>query len=520
MERVRLSQRGRRNIAWIEKHCFVPEGKLYAQPMRLRGWQKKDLRKIYDNPAGTRTAILSFGKKNGKSTLAACLLLLHLVGPESVPNGQLISTAQSKEQAGVLFKLAAKIVRLSPTLQPFVTVRDHMKELHCAKRGTLYRALSAEAKTAHGLSPVFAVHDELGQVEGPRSELYNAVENAAGAHEAPLSIVISTQAPTDADLLSILIDDALAGHDPRTVVSLYTADPDADPFDEQTIRQANPSAADFLNLEELQQQAARAKRLPSEEPLFRNYVLNQRVEVASPFITKDVWKSCALHVLEDLEGLPVYAGLDLSQTTDLTALVLVAHNEGRWHVQPTFWLPQEGLVERSRRDRVPYDTWAAQGHLQTTPGKALEYSYVAEHIRGLVDDLDLRKVAFDRWGFRHLRPWLLQAGMSEAEVDDLFADFGQGFRSMSPALTTLETLLLQEKVAHGGHPVLSMCAANAVIESDAAGNRKLAKHKARGRIDGLVALTMALAVAETAPPPKGPSVYESRGVLSLDMPWI
>jgi phage terminase large subunit-like protein len=208
----------------VQKHCRIPEGKDVGKAVRLRSWQKADLRKIYDNPAGTRTAILSFGKKNAKTSLAAFLLLLHLCGPEAKPNTQLPSTAQSKEQAAVLFKLAAKIVRMSPTLNPVLTVRDTVKEIYCRELGTLYKALSADASTAHGLSPVFAVHDELGQVRGPVSELYTAIENAMGAHEAPMSLIISTQAPTDNDLLSRLIDEALSEVDPRVVISLYTAD--------------------------------------------------------------------------------------------------------------------------------------------------------------------------------------------------------------------------------------------------------------------------------------------------------
>ena len=230
--------RADRNIAWIERYCRVPEGKLVGKPVKLRTWQQSDLRKIYDNPEGTRRAILSFGRKNGKTALAAFLLLLHLCGPEARANSQLFSAAQSRDQAAILFGLAAKVVRLSPDLSGVVAIKDSTKQLYCEELGTLYRALSAEASTAYGLSPVFIVHDELGQVKGPRSELYEALETATAAQENPLSIVISTQAPTDGDLLSILIDDGLANHDPRVVVSLYTSDPSLDPFAEDS----NPSS--------------------------------------------------------------------------------------------------------------------------------------------------------------------------------------------------------------------------------------------------------------------------------------
>jgi phage terminase large subunit-like protein len=199
-------KRSTRIIAWIEKHCRVPEGKFVGQPIRLRGFQKKIIRTIYDTP--TRRGIVSFGRKNAKTTLAALLMLVHLCGPEARANSQLFSAAQSREQAAILFALAAKMVRMSESLREYVHVRDSAKQLLCPELGTLYRALSAEASTAYGFSPVFVVHDELGQVVGPRSELYEALETAAGAQENPLSIVISTQAPTDADLLSVLIDDA------------------------------------------------------------------------------------------------------------------------------------------------------------------------------------------------------------------------------------------------------------------------------------------------------------------------
>lgn len=244
VQRTAIS-RAERNIRWIEKKCRVPEGKDIGKPIKLRTWQKSDLRKIYDNPYGTRRAIISFGKKNGKTSLAACLLLLHLCGPEAKANTQIPSTAQSRDQAAVLFNLAAKMVRLNPELDKLqggvVIVRDNAKQLACPEMGTLYKALSAEASTAHGQSPIFAIHDELGQVRGPISELYNAIENAMGAHEAPMSIIISTQAPTDADLLSVLIDDAASGLDPTVVLSLYTADMAIDPFSDDAIKQANPA---------------------------------------------------------------------------------------------------------------------------------------------------------------------------------------------------------------------------------------------------------------------------------------
>lgn len=487
--------RGERNIAWIEEYCRVPEGRDVGKPVRLREWQKREILKIYDNPHGTRRAIVSFGRKNAKTTLAAFLLLLHTCGPEARANSQLNSAAQSKEQAAILFKLAAKVIRMSPDLNSVVVIRDTIKELYCPELGTLYKALSADASTAYGLSPVFIVHDELGQVKGPRSELYDALETAVGAHEAPLSIVISTQAPTDADLLSVLIDDALSGNDPRVVLSLYTADPAADPFAEATIRQANPAFGDFLNATEVLAMAEDARRMPSRENEYRNLVLNQRVDRNSPFVSRAIWQANGGAVSQDWGDAAIFAGLDLSAVHDLTAFVPIAWIDDAWEVKPTFWLPAEGLAEKSRADRVPYDLWAEQGFLNTTPGRAIQYEFVAEWLFGFWLTHQKLKVAFDRWGMKHLRPWLSKAGFTEEQIDEVFVEFGQGFASMSPAMREVETALLEERVRHGNHPVMTMCMANAVVTSDPAGNRKLAKNKAAGRIDGAVSLTMAFGVA-------------------------
>lgn len=481
--------RAERNIAWLEEHCVIPEGRDVGKRLVLRDWQKDILRKIYDTP--TRRIIISVGRKNAKTALSAMIMLLHLCGPEAKINSQLYSSALSRDQAALIYNLAAKMVRMSETLRAYVTPRDTVKELFCAEIGTLYKALSADASTQFGLSPVLVIHDELGQVKGPMHPLYEALETATGAQEEPLSIIISTQAATDADLLSVLIDDALEGHDKETKLVLYTAPENADPFSEETVRLANPAFGDFQNAKETMAMAEAARRMPSREAQFRNLVLNQRVEASNPFVTRAVWLANG-EKPQDLDV--VYGGLDLSETSDLTALVLISPNKGFVDVKPTFWLPKEGLEERARQDRVPYDVWAKNGFLNTTPGKSVEYEYVADYIVELFNTHKVRKIAFDRWNMKHLKPWLVKAGMSEAMIEDRFVDFGQGFQSMSPALRNLETYLLNEKLRHGEHPVLTMCAANAVVKMDEAGGRKLDKKKSRGRIDGMVALAMAAAV--------------------------
>lgn len=489
-----IKNRAERNIEWIETHCRIPEGRHVGRPVKLRPWQKKELRKIYNNPHGTRTGILSFARKNGKTALCCFLMLLHLVGPEAKENSQLVSTGQSRDQAALLYNLAAKVVRMSPTIEPYVGLRDSKKQMFCPSLGTLYSALSAEASKNVGSSPIFAIHDELGQVKGPRSQLFEAVETGMGAHENPLSIIISTQAPTDADLLSILIDDAKAGYDPRVTLGLYTTPKDDDPFLVKSMRKSNPAYGDFLNDTEVKRLAADAKRMPSREPGYRNYNLNQRVDASSVFVSATVWNANGDKPVEDFGRRTVYGGLDLSAVQDLTALSLICDIDGEWHNHNWFWLPEHGLREKAQKDRVPYDVWRDQGFLTVTPGQSIEYSWVAYQLRQIFDTYNIGKIAFDRWNWRALRPWLVEAGFKDHELDR-FVEFGQGYQSMSPALREFETILLASRLRHGMNPILNMCAANAVVQTDPAGNRKLAKDKSSGRIDGMVSLTQAIGVA-------------------------
>jgi phage terminase large subunit-like protein len=495
------AERAESNIDWCERYLFLPEGKYVGQPLRMAEFMREDFRAIYGNQHGTRRAIISRGRKNAKSVECACIVLLHLCGPEYRPNGSLYSCAQSRDQAAIIFRLASKMVRMSPILRRVVKIKESAKELRCPDVGTVYKALSAETSTAFGLSPVLTIHDELGQVKGPRYPLYEALETATAAQDAPLTVVISTQAPSDADMLSMLIDDALTEADPRTVLRLNTAPMDDDPFEEATVRKANPALDIFMNKGEVLAMAEDARRLPAREAEFRNLILNQRVEASNPFVTPSVWKACGEKVLPFASTTPLYGGLDLSSVADLTALVLIGQpNAKKWHVHPTFWLPSEGLVEKSRLDRVPYDVWAKQGFLETTDGPTIKYEEVAKILRDLFNRYNIRKLAFDRWNMAHLKPWLEKAGFSPTMIEDRFVEFGQGTQSMSPALRSLEELLRDKLLAHGNHPVLAMCAACAVVEGKDDANRKLSKNKSSGRIDGLVALAMAVGVAQQMRP--------------------
>lgn len=498
---IKDQTRAERNIAWCEKYLYLPEGKFVGQRLKMADFMKADFRTIYDNPVGTRRAIVTRGRKNAKSVECACIVLLHLCGPEYTPNASLFSAAQSRDQASIIFRLAHKMVRMSPVLRQVIRVKESMRELHCPGTGCMYKALSAETATAFGLSPSLTIHDELGQVRGPRFSLYEALETATAAQENPLTVIISTQAPTDADLLSLLIDDAKTGADPRTVLCMNSADMDDDPFSLKAIKAANPALEIFMNKAEVLAMAEDARRLPAREAEFRNLVLNQRVEASNPFVAPAIWKGCGGPVQPFNGAVPLYAGLDLSSVADLTALVLIGQPDTKnWHVHPTFWLPSEGLAEKSRTDRVPYDLWAQQGFLQTTPGTSVTYEFVAKFLREQFTKYNIRKLGFDRWNMQHLKPWLERAGFSTQMIEDRFVEFGQGTQSMSPALRTLEEMLRDRKVRHANHPVLTMCANCAVIEGKDDANRKLSKNKSSGRIDGMVALAMAVGVAQVMRP--------------------
>lgn len=506
---TKLSPRAARVREFIEGYCVVPEGAHVGKPVKLRPWQLEILETIYGSP--TRTAIISVGRKNGKSALTAMLLLVHLIGPEARQNAQIYSAAQSRDQAALVFKLAAKMVRLSPELNQHVHVRDAAKELYCHLTGVFFKALSAEAKTAYGISPTFLVHDELGQVKGPSSELYDALETSCGAQLEPLSIIISTQAPTDGDLLSMLIDDARTGADPKVKAIVFEAPPDADVLDEAAWKAANPALGDFLSVTEMRGLAEKAGRMPSFESRFRNLHLNQRVNVANAFLTREVWQLNAGEPdLAAFEACPSWWGLDLSTRTDLTALVGIAVDpQGLAHVRCHFYAPQDGVQEREDRDRAPYTTWAKQGHLTLTPGKAVDYAFVAREIGDLCAGGMVQSIAFDRW-----RIDVLRAELEKAGIEAPLVEVGQGYKDMSPAIDALEELALNGQLRHGKHPILTWCAAGAVVVQDPAANRKLDKSKATGRIDGIVALAMAAGIHArglVGEMPLPPSPWEDAG---------
>jgi phage terminase large subunit-like protein len=440
----RKPTRGQQVCAFIEKYCRVPEGSLVGQPIKLAPFQRDFILAVYDNPRCTRRAYLSIARKNGKTALIACLLLAHLVGPVAVENSQIVSGARSRDQAALVFDLASKIIRLNPALAERIRVVPSQKKLISLTMGVEYRAVSAEGRTAHGLSPVLAILDEVGQVVGPQDAFVEAIETAQGAHAEPLLVAISTQAPTDGDLFSLWLDDARTSQDPRIVSHVYSAPTDADLLDEAGWKAANPGLGLFRSLDDLRELARKASRMPSFENAFRNLNLNGRVSAVSPFVSRSVWESCSGAPSPMLDQ-TVFVGLDLSARTDLTAAVAVWEQDERWHVACRFWTPREGLRERAQVDRVPYDVWVRDGHLITTPGRTVDYAVVAADILDWLSDCEIAAIAYDRW-----RIDLMKKEFSELGVDLPMVSFGQGFRDMSPALDTLEADLLNQRIWRTG----------------------------------------------------------------------
>jgi phage terminase large subunit-like protein len=435
------------------------------------------------------------GRKNGKTALIAALVLAHLVGPEAIPNGEIYSAANDREQAAQVYKMASQMVRADPELSEMLKCVDSTKTIAFFGNGSFYKALSAEAGTKHGLNPALVIFDELAQARD--RELYDVLDTAMGGREEPLFVTISTQSNDPEHILSKLIDDGLSGVDPTIVCHLYAVDDEADPFDSRQWKKANPALGDFRDLADFKALAAKAARMPAEEPKFRNLYLNQRVAPVSSLLSRREWAACQGEA-EFTDGEAVYLGLDLSSVNDLTSLVMVSA-AAPVKVKPFFWKPEAWLGEHSHRDfgagNARYEEWHKAGHLGISPGKTIDHLVVAKQVAELVGRYDVRGLAYDRWRINDFLRVLDQVGLAaqEDEGDGLrLVPWGQGFRDMAPAIDALEQVVIERQIIHPGNPVLTWNVGNAVAVTDAAGNRKLDKDKARFRIDGAVAMAMAV----------------------------
>lgn len=506
----------------------MPSGEGAGRAFELREWQRQFIRDIYEphNEWGRRSvrrAVLSIARKNGKTALIAALVLAHLVGPEAEANGEIYSAANDREQASQVFKVAAQIVRADPELERYLKVVDSTKTIACYANGSVYRAISAEAGTKHGLNPTLAIYDELAQAKN--RQLFDVLDTAMGARPEPLFITISTQSNDPAHILSQLIDDGLNADDPTTVTHLYAVSDDAeDIFAEEVWHDANPALGDFRSMEDLRAMADRARRMPSFEASFRNLYLNQRVDAQSPLIPRAEWMACKNEAVELEPGEPVYGALDLSGKRDLTALVLVSAARGEDRVKAWFWKPQETLDEAERSSSAPYKFWAKEGWIDATSTRTVDYRYIAQTLGWVASQFDVRGIAFDRWRIDDLLKELDAEGVESYREQKApksprglrLVEWGQGFKDMTPAVEALEGAILDRRLVHDGNPVLTMCIANATTQMDPAGGRKLVKTSERMRIDGAVALAMAEGLkSRDGDAGSRRSVYEERGLVTL-----
>lgn len=469
-------------------------------------------------------------RKNGKTELIAALALAHLCGPVAELNGQIYSAAADKEQAALIFKAAAAMIAMEPEFISRLNVMEYHKRIVHYRSGSFYQAISSESKTKHGFNASVILYDELAQA--PNRNLYDVLTTSMGARAEPLTWIISTQSADPLHLMSELTDygkKVSAGTitDPTFKAFIFEVPMQADAWDEQNWALANPALGDFRSLEEMRTFAARAKRMPSAEAPFRNLYLNQRVDAAAAWIGSSDWLACEHYLkLEDYAKAPAWAGLDLSGKNDLTALVLAFPTEMGLDAIPIFWAPEEGIREREDRDRVPYTVWKKEGHLSTTPGRSIDYAWIAQRIVQLRAIVDLKVIAFDRWRIDDLLREFDELGLAVEIVKDgeepkgnpdlILMPHGQGYQDMSPAVELLETGIFNRTLRVQKNPVMTMCAANAATTMDPTGARKFDKRpgKSTGRIDGVVALAMAVRCASKAQT-SGPSVYEQRGLLML-----
>lgn len=493
--------RPQRVIRFLES-LPVTKGVRVGKKMKLLPGQVEFINNVYGR-AGVRIAIKSEPRGNGKTGLVAGLALAHLLGPEAEPRGEIYSAAIDKLQAGIIFREMKAIVEAVPDFAARTNIMRFQKTIEVLSgdgEGSIYEALSADDRRAHGLAPSLWIYDEFAQAKN--AELLDNLRTAMGKRTRSLGIVISTQAANDQHPLSELIDDALLGTDPSVYVQLRAAPEDADPFAESTWHGCNEALGHFLDLEEFRSQARMAKRLPSFLAKFRNLRLNQRIDAEVRYIADSDWMQCGAPVdAEALKGATCIAGLDLSQTTDMTALVLFFPDTG--DVLPFYWLPADGLMARDEKEGTPYRVWRDRGYLETTSGKAINYDAIVLRLAEIAATYNVQAVAYDRAFIKQL-----QRRLDDMGVQVPLQEFGQGWVSMSPAVQLLEAAVLDRRIRHGGHPILRWNLSNVKIDMDPAGNRKVTKKRAPGHVDGIVSLLMAMGLAAKLP---APVIYDFSG---------
>lgn len=506
-------------VAFIENLCHT-KGTWAGKPFELIDWQEQIIRDLFGTlkPNGYRqfnTAYIEIPKKQGKSELAAAVALLLTCG-DGEERAEVYGCAADRQQAAIVFDVAADMVRMCPALSKRVKILASQKRLIYTPTNSFYQVLSAEAYSKHGFNIHGVVFDELHTQ--PNRKLFDVMTKGSGdARMQPLYFLITT---AGTDTHSICYEthqkakDIIEGRkiDPTFYPVIYGADESDDWTDPKVWKKANPSLDITVGIDKVKAACDSAKQNPGEENAFRQLRLNQWVKQAVRWMPMEKWDNCAFTVDEDeLEGRVCYGGLDLSSTTDITAFVLVfppLDEEDKYIILPYFWIPEDNLTLRVNRDHVPYDVWERQGYLQTTEGNVVHYGFIEKFIERLGERFNIREIAFDRWGAVQMVQNLEGMGFT-------VVPFGQGFKDMSPPTKELMKLVLEQKIAHGGHPVLRWNMDNIYIRTDPAGNIKTDKEKSTEKIDGAVATIMALDRAIRCGNDGGASVYDERGILFI-----
>lgn len=506
-------------VAFIENLCHT-KGTWAGKPFELIDWQEQIIRDLFGTlkPNGYRqfnTAYIEIPKKQGKSELAAAVALLLTCG-DGEERAEVYGCAADRQQAAIVFDVAADMVRMCPALSKRVKILASQKRLIYTPTNSFYQVLSAEAYSKHGFNIHGVVFDELHTQ--PNRKLFDVMTKGSGdARMQPLYFLITT---AGTDTHSICYEthqkakDIIEGRkiDPTFYPVIYGADESDDWTDPKVWKKANPSLDITVGIDKVKAACESAKQNPGEENAFRQLRLNQWVKQAVRWMPMEKWDNCAFAVDEDeLEGRVCYGGLDLSSTTDITAFVLAfppLDDEDKYIILPYFWIPEDNLTLRVNRDHVPYDVWERQGYLQTTEGNVVHYGFIEKFIEKLGERFNIREIAFDRWGAVQMVQNLEGMGFT-------VVPFGQGFKDMSPPTKELMKLVLEQKIAHGGHPVLRWNMDNIYIRTDPAGNIKADKEKSTEKIDGAVATIMALDRAIRCGNDHGASVYDDRGILFI-----
>jgi len=505
---TRNPARAQKVIDWIEKWLTITIGPRVGQPYRLAGFQKEFIRDTYEpvhpnDPTRRliKKAVLSTPKKQGKSNLTAALALVHLIGPESETNGAIYIGANTQGQAAAVFEEVMKFLHGTPSLKKVLTIREStyrilVKAPGKRSNGSILAALSAEKKGAHGRNPSVLIQDELGEALSP--EFFWALEGSQGTRANALTLVISTQAESPDHVMSSQIR---LGRDPdnhTTFAHVYEADAGCDLMDESAWAQANPGLYEpWFQIDDLRREAIEVTtEAKGKQNWFRRYKLNQIVTLHSTLVEASTWQAAENRLGDLVPGETIFLGLDLSQTTDLTALVAVSATGGA-RVKSWFWKPADLVAEHSKRDHEPYELHVRNGHLLTSTGKVIDTTDICHLIQALAGQFDIGALAYDPNKMKYLLADFARAGVAvqEGEGDGLRLEkFSQGYGGMGGAINALETALLTDELSHDGNAMLTKTVMNAEVRSGQQGDRMFVKSGYNKRIDGAVALALAMGI--------------------------